>query len=107
MTGNDKENDDENGNKEWCRRTSFGLPVQPWQTDTARRPDLILASGKKICIYGMACLMQMNIEAKYTNKLAYSRRHAFEVRERRQGYVVTVVPSIVGALFYGIKEVTK
>ncbi|KXJ25611.1 hypothetical protein AC249_AIPGENE6318 [Exaiptasia diaphana] len=83
------------------------------KTATARRPDLILEmkEKKKIWICDMACPQQHNIEAKRMEKLTKYRQLAFELRERRPGYDVKVVPVIIGALGGGIKmtisEVSK
>ena len=59
----------------------------------------------------MACPMQQNIDTKRTDKLTRYRQLAFEMRERRNGYTVTIVPVIIGTLGGGMKktinEVTK
>ena len=75
------------------------------KTTTARRPDLILElkADKKIWICDMACPQQNNIGAKRTEKLTKYRQLAFEMRERRPGYEIYVVPVVVGALGGGIK----
>ena len=77
------------------------------KTTTARRPDLILEDKekKKIWICDMACPQQRNIEAKRLDKLTKYRQLAYETRERRVGYEVTVVPLIIGALGGGIRQI--
>ena len=53
----------------------------------------------------MACPQQANIAAKRNEKVTKYRQLAFELRERRPGYNITIVPVIIGALRGGIKEV--
>ena len=79
------------------------------KTTTARRPDLILEDKekKKIWICDMACPQQHNIETKSIEKLTKYRQLAFETRKRRQDYVVTVMPLIIGALGGGMRQVAK
>ena len=79
------------------------------KTTTARRPDLILEDNekKKIWICDMACPQQHNIETKRIEKLTKYRQLAFETRERRQDYVVTVMSLIIGALGGDMRQVAK
>ena len=79
------------------------------KTETARRPDLILElkNEKQIWICDMACPMQPNIDRKWTDKLTRYRQLAFEMRERRPGYTVTIIPVIIGALGGGMKKTTN
>ena len=79
------------------------------KTTTARRSDLILEDKekKKIWICDMACPQQRNIKTKRIEKLTKYRQLAFETRERRPDYVVTVVPLIIGALGGGMRQVAK
>ena len=79
------------------------------KTETARRPDLILElkNEKQIRICDMACPMQQNIDTKRTDKLTRYRQLAFEMRERRPRYTVTIVPVIIGALGGGMKKTTN
>ena len=53
----------------------------------------------------MACPQQANIAAKRNEKVTKYRQLAFELRERRPGYNMTIVPIVIGALGGGIKEV--
>ena len=75
------------------------------KTTTSRRPDLILETkeDRKILIYDMACPQQQNIDMKRMEKLTKYRPLAFQMRERRPGYVIKVIPVIVGALEGGMK----
>ena len=72
---------------------------------TSRRPDLILETreDRKILICYMACPQQQNIDTKRMEKLTKYRQLAFEMRERHPGYVIKVVPMIIGALGGGMK----
>ena len=75
------------------------------KTTTARRPNLILElkADKKVWICVMACSQQNNVGAKRTEKLTKYRQLAFEMRGRRPGYKIYVVPVVVRALGGGIK----
>ena len=77
------------------------------KTMTARRPDLILEDKekKKIWICDMACPQQRNIQAKRLDKLTKYRQLAYEIRERRLGYEIMVVPLIIGDLGGGFKQI--
>ena len=56
----------------------------------------------------MACPQQRNIDTKRLEKLTkYYNYIAFEERERRPGYVIVVVPLIIGALGGGMRQITK
>ena len=76
------------------------------KTTMARRPDLILKEKgeKHIWICDMACPQQHNLETKRAEKLTKYRQLAFEMRERCLGYMVTVIPVVIGALGGGIKK---
>ena len=52
----------------------------------------------------MACPQQHNLETKRAEKLTKYQQLAFEMRERRPGYVVTVIPIVVRALGGGMKK---
>ena len=77
------------------------------KTTTSRRPDLILEDKEKskIWICDMTCPQQVNIAAKRHEKLTKYRQVAFELRKRRLGYDVTIIPIVIGALGGGIKQV--
>ena len=70
------------------------------KTTTSRRPDLILETreDRKILICDMACPQRQNMDMKRMEKLTKYRQLAFEMRERRPGYVIKVAPMIIGAL---------
>ena len=76
------------------------------KTSTARRPDLILEEKREKCIWicDMACPQQHSLETKQAEKLTKYRQLAFEMRERRPGYMVTMISVVIGALGGGIKK---
>ena len=51
----------------------------------------------------MAFLQQQNIDMKRMEKLTKCRQLAFETREKHPGYIIKVVPVIIGALGGGMK----
>ena len=55
----------------------------------------------------MACLDENNKIAKRDEKIGKYSRLYFELRERRQGYTVKVVPTIIGCLGGGMKELKE
>ena len=67
------------------------------KTTTSRRPDLVLEDKekKKIWICDMACPQQANIAAKRNEKVTKYRQLTFELRERRPGYNITIVPVVL------------
>ena len=69
---------------------------------TSRRPDLILE--EKIWICDMTCPQPHNIETKRLEKLTKYRQLAFEMRERRLGYEIIIVPVIIGASGGGMRK---
>ena len=75
------------------------------KTTTARRPDLVLEDKEKkmIFICDMACPQTPNVQTKREEKLTKYRQLAYEMRERRPGYKVYVIPVVIGALGGGIK----
>ena len=52
----------------------------------------------------MACPQQHNLETKRAEKLTKYQQLAFEMRERCPGYMVTVIPIVIGAFSGGIKK---
>ena len=82
----------------------------PMRTDgIARRQDLTLedTSKKTILLIDMACPNENNKIAKRDEKIGKYNRLCFELRERREGYTVKVVPTIIGCLGGGMKELTE
>ena len=74
-----------------------------------RRPDLTLedTTKKTILLVDMACPIESNKETKRMNKIIKYRQLCFELRERREGFTVNVVPTIIGCLGGGIKELKE
>ena len=62
-----------------------------------------MKEDRKILICDIACPQQQNIDTKRMEKLTKYKQLAFETRERRPGYVIKVVPVIIGALGGGMK----
>ena len=73
---------------------------------TERRPDLTLedSANKTIVLVDMACPMECNRMKKRDDKVTKYQQLCFEVRERREGYTVEVIPTIIGCLGGGMKE---
>ena len=67
------------------------------KTTSARKPDLTLEDldDRKIWLVDMACLVESNIEV------------AFEIRERRPGYTVEVIPFVIECLGEGMKKLEE
>ena len=55
----------------------------------------------------MACPQQANIAAKRNEKMTKYRQLAFELRERRPGCDIAIIPVVIGALVGGMKEVLR
>ena len=81
------------------------------QSSTARRPDLTLEDkenkkNKKILLCGMTCPQEGN-KMKVKEKMDKYRHLAFEIRKKRMGYKVEIVPLVVGCLGGGIGRLLK
>ena len=61
----------------------------------------------KIWICDIACPQQANIAAKRNEKVTKYRQLAFELRERRPGYDIAIIPVVISALGGGMKEVLR
>ena len=57
--------------------------------------------------HGMACPLQANIAAKRNERVTKYRQLTCELRERRPGYNITIVPVVIGALGGSIKEMLR
>ena len=71
----------------------------------ARRPDVTLEDKDKklILLIDMACPNEANKEAKRDEKIRKYQQLCFELRERR-GYMVKVIPLVIGCLGGGMGE---
>ena len=77
--------------------------------NTHRRPDLTLedTTNKAILLIDMACPFESNKDTKLMNKITRYRQLCFELRERREGFTVNVIPTIIRCLEGGIKELKE
>ena len=73
---------------------------------TARRPDLTLEDEEKkmILLVDMAFPDEANRQVKQEEKIKKYEQLCFELRERREGYTVKVIPTVIGCLGGGMKE---
>ena len=72
----------------------------------ARRPDLTL-EDKRILLIDLAYPNEYNKTAKPEEKIAKYNRLCFELREQREGYMVKLIPIIIGCLEGGMKELKE
>ena len=82
----------------------------PMRTDCiARRPDFTLedASEKIILLIDMACPNEYNKIVIRDKEIAKYNRLCFELWERRESYTVKVIPTIIGCLGGGMKELKE
>ena len=73
---------------------------------TARRPYLTLEDEEKktMLLVDMACPNEANRQVKREEKIKKYEQLCFELRERREGYTVKVIPIVIGCLGGGMKE---
>ena len=73
---------------------------------TARRPDPTLEDEEKktILLVDMACPNEANRQVKLEEKIKKYEQLCFELRERREGYMVKVISIVIGCLGGGMKE---
>ena len=76
------------------------------KTTSARRPDLTLEDlqERKIWLIDMARPSESNIEDKLREKRFKYQQLAFEIREKRTGYLVEIIPFVIGCLGGGMKK---
>ena len=55
----------------------------------------------------MACPAEGNKIAKRNEKIQKYQRQCFELRERQQGYIVKVIPVIIGCCGGGLRELKR
>ena len=65
---------------------------------TAWRPDLTLedTENKVVIVIDMVCRNEMNKEEKRTEKIRKCQQLCYEIRKRREGYVVKMTQSVIG-----------
>ena len=73
---------------------------------TTSRPDPTLedTENKVVILIDMACPNEMNKEEKRTEKIRKYQQLCYEIRERREGYIVKMIPSVIGCLGGGMKQ---
>ena len=73
---------------------------------TTRRPDLTLEDidNKIVIVIDMAYPDEINKEETRTEKIRKYQQLCYEIRERREGYTVKMIPSVVGCLGSGMKQ---
>ena len=76
---------------------------------TARRLDVTLEykERKVIQLVDMACPSEKNVEEKRAEKRQKYQQLAFEIRERRKGYRVEVVPVVIGCMGGRVKAMEE
>ena len=76
------------------------------KTEKSRRPDLILEDydEKYIYIVDMAVPMEVNVEKKKRSKLTKYQQLAYEIRMRRPGFKVYIIPLIIGGCGRGAES---
>ena len=75
----------------------------------AKRPDLTLEDERKkeINIVDMVCPAEGNKIVKSNEKIQKYQQRCFELRERRQGYKVKVIPAIIGCSGGELRELKR
>ena len=71
---------------------------------TAGRPDLEDEEKKTILLVDMARSNEANRQVKREEKIKKYEQLCFELRERREDYMVKVIPIVTGCLGGGMKE---
>ena len=73
---------------------------------TAKRPDLTPedTENKVAIVIEMACPNEMNKEEKRTEKIRKYQQLCYEIHERREGYIVKMIPSVIGCLEGRMKQ---
>ena len=79
------------------------------KTTTTRRPDLTLEDAEECTIWlvDMACPGEANIAEKRRKKLQKYQQLAFEIRESRVGFIVKIVPLVIGCLGRGMVKLEE
>ena len=70
------------------------------KTATARGPDVTIEYKNKneIFLVDMACPSKSNVDANHAEKLQKYQQIAFEIRERRPGHNVMIIPIVFDCL---------
>ena len=62
---------------------------------------------KEITIIDMSCPKESNKDDKRGEKIRKYKQLSFELRERREDFIVKVVPSVIGCLGGGLKRLKE
>jgi hypothetical protein len=91
--------------RKFCWDFEYGMST----TSTHRRPDVTLEYKDQKIIYlvDMACPHDNNVSERYISKREKYQQLCFELRERRRGYRVEVLPVVIGCMGSGAHEVAK
>ena len=86
-------------------KMNWDFEYQMRKESTARRPNVTLEYKdlKLIQLVDMACTSEKNIQEKITEKRKKYKQLPFEIRERRLGYRVEVIPVVIGCMSGGAK----
>ena len=81
-------------------KMAWDFEYQMRKESTARRPDVTIEyrDQKVIQLIDMACPSENNIHEKTNEKRQKYQQLAFEIRERRPGYRVEVIPVVIGCM---------
>ena len=85
-------------------KMSWGFEYNMRKESTARRPDVTIKykDKKVIPLVDMACPSEKNVLEKNKRNRQKYQQLAFEVRERRSGYKVEVIPIVIGCMGGGV-----
>ena len=81
-------------------KMTWDFEYQMRKESTARRPDVTIEykEQKRIQLVDMACPSEKNVNEKMNEKRQKYQQLAFEIRERRPGYKVEIVPVVIGCM---------
>ena len=91
------------------RKVIWDFEFKARKTNIHRRPDAVLENTEKkeILMVDMACPMECNVLQKTNEKLRNYSQLAYEMREKRPGYKVIIVPLVIRCLGAGVKLFKK
>ena len=73
---------------------------------TAMRPDFTLENigNKVVIVIDLACPSEMSKKDKRTEKIRKYQQLCYKIRERSEGYIVKMIPSVIGCLGGEMKQ---
>lgn len=94
-------------NDDWKLLWDFEYRLR--KTCKQRRPDVTIESkkNKQIWLVDMSFPSEYNVEEKHQEKLNKYTQLAFELRERRPGYKVKILPVVIGCFGGGVEKAEK